>query len=57
MDTLDNPKLKKLLYKFLDPTFKVKNETYLNALLDHLKISEGMFQVTSTFYCYSEKIR
>lgn len=41
METLDNPKLKKLLFKLLEPEFKVKNETYLNALLDHLKDSQG----------------
>lgn len=41
MDSLDNPKLKKLLSKLLDPKFKVKNETYLNGLLDHIKDSQG----------------
>lgn len=41
MEALDNPRLKKLLSKLLDPEFKVKNETYLNGLIDHIKDSQG----------------
>lgn len=41
MATTENVKLKKLLANLLHPEFKIRNETYLATLLDHLKESHG----------------